>query len=67
MKEPANQLLIAHEDYEILNNYIRPVVAFDRRNATLLLKEIEKARDTSKHECEAAVRRIRRLLRIGER
>lgn len=31
------------------------------------LNEIEKARDISKHECEAAVRRIRRALRIGER
>jgi regulator of nucleoside diphosphate kinase len=43
MKTLQNRMVIAHEDYEILNNYLKPVMPFDRRNATLLFKEIKDA------------------------
>lgn len=66
MKELENQLLIAHEDYEILNNYIRPVVAFDRKNAALLLKEIEKATIVKKDELPGDVVRLNSRVIIKE-
>jgi regulator of nucleoside diphosphate kinase len=66
MKELENQLLIAHEDYEILNNYLRPVVAFDRKNAALLLKEIGKATILKKEELPEDVVRLNSKVVIKE-
>jgi regulator of nucleoside diphosphate kinase len=66
MKKLENQLVIAHEDYEILSNYIRPVVAFDRRNAALLLKEIEKATIVKKDELPQDVVRLNSKVVVKE-
>jgi regulator of nucleoside diphosphate kinase len=66
MKELENQLLIAHEDYEFLSNYIRPVVAFDRKNAALLLKEIGKATILKKEELPQDVVRLNSRVVIKE-
>jgi len=66
MKNLENQLVIAHEDYEILSNYIRPVVAFDRKNAALLLKEIEKAAIIKKDELPQDVVRLNSKVVIKE-
>ena len=66
MKKLENQLVIAHEDYEILSNYIRPVAVFDRRNATLLLKEIEKATIVKKDELPQDVVRLNSKVLVKE-
>jgi len=66
MKNLENQLVIAHEDYEILSNYIRPVVAFDRKNEALLLKEIEKAAIIKKDELPQDVVRLNSKVVIKE-
>jgi regulator of nucleoside diphosphate kinase len=66
MKNLENQLIIAHEDYEILSNYIRPVAAYDRRNATLLLKEIEKATIVKKDELPQDVVRLNSKIVVKE-
>jgi regulator of nucleoside diphosphate kinase len=66
MKKLENQLVIAHEDYEILSNYIRPVVAFDRKNAALLLKEIEKATIVKKDELPQDVVRLNSKVIVKE-
>ena len=66
MKKLENQLVIAHEDYEVLNHYIRPVVAFDRKNAALLLKEIEKATIVKKNELPQDVVRLNSKVLIKE-
>lgn len=66
MKKLKNQLVIAHEDYEILNNYIRPVAAFDRRNAALLMQEIEKATIVKKDELPQDVVRLNSKVVVKE-
>jgi regulator of nucleoside diphosphate kinase len=66
MKKSENQLVIAHEDYEILNNYLRPVAAFDRRNAALLMKEIEKATIVKKDELPQDVVRLNSKVVVKE-
>jgi regulator of nucleoside diphosphate kinase len=66
MKKLENQLVIAHEDYENLSNYIRPVAAYDRRNATLLLKEIEKATIVKKDELPQDVVRLNSKVVVKE-
>jgi regulator of nucleoside diphosphate kinase len=66
MKKSENQLVIAHEDYEILNNYLRPVAAFDRRNAALLMKEIEKATIVKKDELPQDVVRLNSKVTVKE-
>jgi regulator of nucleoside diphosphate kinase len=66
MEKLENQLIISHEDYETLSNYIRPVAVFDRRNATLLLKEIEKATIVKKDEVPHNVVRLNSKVLIKE-
>ena len=66
MKKLENQLVIAHEDYEILSNYIRPVATYDKRNATLLMKEIEKATIVKKDELPQDVVRLNSKVIVKE-
>lgn len=66
MKTLENRLVIAHEDYEILNNYLRPVTAFDRRNATLLFKEKENAVLVKREELPQDVVRLNSKVVIKE-
>jgi regulator of nucleoside diphosphate kinase len=66
MKKLENQLVIAHEDFEILSNYIRPVATYDKRNATLLMKEIEKATIVKKDELPEDVVRLNSKVVVKE-
>jgi len=66
MKQLENQLVIAHEDYEILSNYIRPIAIYDRRNATLLLREIEKATIVKNNELPQDVVRLNSKVIVRE-
>jgi regulator of nucleoside diphosphate kinase len=66
MKTLENRLVIAHEDYEILNNYLRPVMPFDRRNATLLFKEIKDALIVKRNELPQDVVRLNSKVVIKE-
>ncbi len=66
MKKLETQLVIAYEDYKILSNYIRPVAAYDMRNATLLMKEIEKAIIVKKDELPQDVVRLNSRVVVKE-
>ncbi|MEP6683880.1 MAG: GreA/GreB family elongation factor [Parafilimonas sp.] len=66
MNKINNQIFIAHEDYEILNNYVRSVVTFDRGNAMLLLKEIKNATIIKQHELPQDVVRLNSKVVVKE-
>jgi regulator of nucleoside diphosphate kinase len=66
MNKVNNQLFIAHEDYEILNNYVRPVVSFNRGNAVLLLREMKNATIINKNELPQDVIRLNSKVIIKE-
>ena len=66
MKTLENRIVIAHEDYEILNNYLRPITFFDRRNATLLFKEIKDAVIVKRDELPRDVVRLNSKVIIKE-
>ena len=66
MNKVNNQIFIAHEDYEILNNYVRPAVSFDRGNAALLLKEMRNATIIKKNELPQDVIRLNSKVIVKE-
>ncbi|MEP6464956.1 MAG: GreA/GreB family elongation factor [Parafilimonas sp.] len=66
MKTSNNNLVIALEDFETLNNYLKPIVSFDRENATLLLKEINKATIVKKDELPLDIVRLNSRVTIKE-
>ena len=66
MKTLKNRLVIAHEDCEILNNYLRPVTPFDKKNAALLFKEIENAVIVKRDELPQDVVRLNSKVVIKE-
>jgi regulator of nucleoside diphosphate kinase len=66
MNNTNNQIFIAHEDYEILNNYVRPVVTFDRGNAMLLLKAIKNATIIKRNELPQDVIRLNSKVIVKE-
>lgn len=66
MNKVNSQIFIAHEDYEILNNYVRPAVSFDRGNAALLLKEIKNATIIKKNELPLDVIRLNSKVIVKE-
>lgn len=66
MDKVNNEIFIAHEDYEILNNYVRPAVSFDRGNAALLLKEIKNATIIKKNELPLDVIRLNSKVIVKE-
>ncbi len=69
MKTTRNQLIIAHEDYETLSDYVRgfkTVKAFDRNNATSLQLELNKATLVKKDELPPDVVRLNSRVIIKE-
>lgn len=69
MKTIKSKLIIAHEDYETLNDYVkglRSVKAFDRNNAVLLQEELKKAKLVKRDELPADVVRLNSRVVIKE-
>ena len=66
METANNQIVIAEEDYETINNYVKPVIIFNRENAILLLKEIKKATMVKRSELPQDVVRLNSKVIIKE-
>ena len=69
MKTTKNKIIIAHEDYETLNAYVKgfsPVMAFDKRNAAQLKEELNKATLVKKDEMPEDVVRLNSRVIVKE-
>ena len=66
METANNQIVIAEEDYETINNYVKPVKYSTGENAILLLKEIKKATMVKRSELPQDVVRLNSKVIIKE-
>lgn len=69
MKTTKSQIIIAHEDYETLNAYVkglRSAKAFDKKNAALLQEELNKATLVKRDELPEDVVRLNSRVIIKE-
>ena len=69
MKATNSKIIIAHEDYETLNAYVkglRSVTAFDKKNAASLQEELRKATLVKREELPADVVRLNSRVIVKE-
>lgn len=69
MTTTKKKLLIAHEDYETIKEYVRkinPATAFDGKNAALLKDELNKATIVKRSDLPADVVRLNSTILIQE-
>jgi regulator of nucleoside diphosphate kinase len=69
MKATKSKIIIAHEDYETINAYVkglRPVRDFDRKNAASLQEELKKATLVKKDELPEDVVRLNSRVIVKE-